>query len=81
MLSFDDGSNRNFHSYTKTFFFAKRFYIHKKQKKTILFTYKIPRALLSNIVMNLTSLKNTIVFSSHAKKSIIFLLWYLRPFF
>ena len=28
--------------------FVKRFYIHKKQKKSILFTYGIPRALLSN---------------------------------
>ena len=32
----------------KTNSFAKHFYIHKKQKNSILFTYGIPRALLSN---------------------------------
>ena len=31
-LSFDDGSHRNFHSYTKTIIFAKRFCIQKAKK-------------------------------------------------
>ena len=42
-MSFDDGSHRNFHSYTKTNFFAKRFYLYKKQKKLRnVFIYKKP---------------------------------------
>ena len=48
-LYFVYGSHCNFHSYTKTNFFAKRFYT--KRKKSILFTYGIPRALLSNKIV------------------------------
>ena len=43
-LSFDNGSHRNFHSYTKTGMFLYM----QKEEKPILFTNGILRALLSN---------------------------------
>ena len=58
-LSFDDGSHYNFHSYTKNNFLRNVY--TQKAKKSILFTYGIPRALLSN----------KIVFLHFCKKSII----------
>ena len=49
-LSFDDGSHCNFHSYTKIIF-CETFLYTQKAKKSLMFIYGIPRALLSSKIV------------------------------